>query len=95
VTTHPQEQSSIAGSDPWPRGSSLLEILNGPDEEMRVCAAYVLGRIVPQAEAARPSLTAAIEHPAPGRLARILVGCKHQDPWIRSTAAETLRRIVP
>jgi hypothetical protein len=78
-----------------PAVPALLEILNGADEEMRVCAEYVLGRIGPQAEPAISSLTAAVDHPTPGRLSTILVGCKHQDPWIRSTAAETLRRIMP
>jgi HEAT repeat protein len=45
-----------------PAVPALLEIFDGPNEEMRVSAAVVLERIGPAARAAIPSLIRAIEH---------------------------------
>ncbi len=46
-----------------PAVPALIEILNGPDRRMRVCAADVLGMMGPAARASVPSLMAACEHP--------------------------------
>jgi HEAT repeat protein len=46
-----------------PAVPALLEVLNGPDRDMRVCAASVLGKIGPAARAAVPALIRAIEPP--------------------------------
>jgi HEAT repeat protein len=48
-----------------PAVPALLEVLNGPNIGMRVCAAQVLGRIGPAARAAVPSLIRKVEHPDP------------------------------
>ena len=56
-----------------PAVPALLEILNGPNGDMRVCAAAALARIGPAARAAVPSLIRAIEHPDPKREPQILV----------------------
>ncbi len=71
------------GSDKTPEDSlvriggpavpALLEILNGSNGEMSVCAAATLARIGPPARAAAPSLIRAIEHPDPRREPEILV----------------------
>jgi hypothetical protein len=45
-----------------PAVPALLEVLNGPSINMRVCATEVLGRIGPAARAAVPSLIGKIEH---------------------------------
>lgn len=44
-----------------PAVAPLVELLDGPDREMRVCAAEALGRIGPDARAAVPSLIRAVE----------------------------------
>ncbi len=46
-----------------PAVPALLDVLRGPDLKMRVCAADVIGRIGPAANAAVPLLIGAIEHP--------------------------------
>lgn len=46
-----------------PAVPALLEVLNGSDRDMRVCAAAALGKIGPVARAAVPSLIRTIEHP--------------------------------
>ena len=56
-----------------PAVPALLEILNGPNGDMRVCAARALARIGPPARAAVPSLIRAIEHLDPKREPEILV----------------------
>jgi HEAT repeat protein len=56
-----------------PAVPALLEILNGPNGDMRVCAAEALGRIGPEALAADLALIRAIEHPDPEREPEILV----------------------
>jgi HEAT repeat protein len=48
-----------------PAVPALLQILNGPDEDMRVCAADALGRIGPEAKAAVPSLIRIMERVNP------------------------------
>ena len=50
----------------------LVDVLNGPDWDMRVCAAAVLAEIGPAARGAVPSLIRAIEHPDPVHDAEIL-----------------------
>jgi HEAT repeat protein len=55
-----------------PAVPALLEVLNGPDRDMRVCAAAVLGKIGPAARAAVPALIRTIEHPDTDRQAVIL-----------------------
>jgi HEAT repeat protein len=42
---------------------ALLEILNGPNRDLRVCAAEALGKIGPAARAAIPALIRALERP--------------------------------
>ncbi len=44
---------------------ALIDVLNGRNWDMRVCAAAVLARIGPAARAAIPSLIRTIEHPDP------------------------------
>ncbi len=51
----------------------LLEILNGPNRDMRVCAAAALGLIGTSARSAVPALIRATEHPDPNREPEILV----------------------
>ncbi len=68
-----------------PTIDALIEVLNGPNREMRVCAAALLARFGPSARRAIPSLIRAIEHPDAGREAQIL----------RRYAASTLGRIGP
>ena len=53
---------------------ALLQVLSGPDRDMRMCAAAVLGKIGPAAQAAVPSLIRAIEDPDTDRHAVILKG---------------------
>jgi HEAT repeat protein len=48
-----------------PAVPALVDILNGPNWDMRVCAAHVLSMIGPPARSAVPSLIRAIEHPDP------------------------------
>jgi HEAT repeat protein len=49
-----------------PSVPALIEILNGPDEALRVCAADALGEIGPAARDAVPRLIQAVEQPEPG-----------------------------
>jgi HEAT repeat protein len=49
-----------------PSVPALLEVLNGPDASMRVCAAEALGEIGPLAHDAVPRLIQAVERPEPG-----------------------------
>src|SRR5262249_25077727 len=46
-----------------PAVPALMDVLKGPNSEMRVCAAELLGDIGPAARAAIPLLIRAIEHP--------------------------------
>ena len=55
-----------------PAVPALVEILNGPNWDMRVCAAHVLSMMGPVARAAVPSLLRAIEHPDPQHHAETL-----------------------
>ncbi len=57
-----------------PAVPALLQVLSGQDRDMRVCAAAVLGKIGPAAQAAVPSLIRAIENPDTGLQAVILKG---------------------
>ncbi|MGP0065868.1 MAG: HEAT repeat domain-containing protein, partial [Isosphaeraceae bacterium] len=68
-----------------PAVPALLEILNGPNGDMRVCAAAALARIGPAARAAVPSLIRAIEHPDP----------KREPPVLQLYAIRALGRIGP
>jgi hypothetical protein len=64
----------------------LRKVLTGPDADMRLCAAWVLGRIGPPALAAIPDLIDAIERPRKG------------DPFadeLKSYAIGALGRIGP
>jgi HEAT repeat protein len=56
-----------------PAVPALIEILSGPNREMRVCAAFALGRIGPAARAAGPALLRAIEQSDAQRESQILV----------------------
>ncbi len=51
---------------------ALINLLNGPNREMRLSAADVLARIGPAARAAVPSLIRAIDHPEPTDVAETL-----------------------
>jgi HEAT repeat protein len=55
-----------------PSVPALLEILNGPDEAMRVCAAEALGEIGPAARDAVPRLIQTVERPDDSRDGDIL-----------------------
>jgi HEAT repeat protein len=55
-----------------PAVPALIDVLNGPNWDMRVCAAEALSRIGPPAVAAVPSLIRAIEHSDPQHDAEIL-----------------------
>jgi HEAT repeat protein len=68
-----------------PAVPALLEVLKGPDKDVRVCAAAVLGRIAPAARAAVPALIRTIEHSDTDRQTVIL----------RSFAIRALGRIGP
>jgi HEAT repeat protein len=68
-----------------PAVPALLEVLKGPDKDMRVCVAAVLGKIGPAARAAVPALIRTIEHPDTDRQAVVL----------RSFAIRALGRIGP
>jgi len=68
-----------------PAVPALLEVLKGPNKDMRVCAASVLGEIGPAARTAVPSLIEAIERPDADREAKIL----------KSHAVRALGRIGP
>jgi len=46
-----------------PAVPALLNLLNGPDKDMRVCAAAALGEVGPAARAAVPALIRAVERP--------------------------------
>ena len=69
----PPAVEGVSGYDKTPEASliriggpavpALVEILDGPNGELRVGAAAVLARIGPPARAAVPSLIRAIEHP--------------------------------
>ncbi len=56
-----------------PAVPALLKILNGPDEGMRVCAAYALGEIGPTARAAVPALIRVVERADPEQYPDVLV----------------------
>jgi HEAT repeat protein len=55
-----------------PAVPALLEVLQGPNREMRVCAAAALGRIGPAARQAAPALIRAVESPVRDGLAELL-----------------------
>jgi HEAT repeat protein len=54
-----------------PAVPALLQVLSGPDSDMRACAAAVLGKIGQEARAAVPWLIRVIEHPDTDRQAAI------------------------
>ena len=64
---------------------ALIDVLNGPNWDMRVCAADALSKIGPPAVAAVPSLIRAIEHPDP----------QHDAETLRLYAVRALGRIGP
>ena len=68
-----------------PAVPALVEILNGPNRDMRVCAAEALGKIGPAARSAVPSLIRAIERPEP----------KHEPEILVAYAIRALGRIGP
>jgi len=78
---HDEQFAKIGG----PAVPPLLDILQGLDRDMRVCAADALGQIGPPARAAIPILIRAVEHPEGDLNAEILV----------RTAVKALGRIGP
>jgi HEAT repeat protein len=68
-----------------PAVPALIAVLNGPNWDMRVCAAESLGSIGPRARAAVPALIRAIEQPDPADRVEVLI--RH--------AARALGRIGP
>jgi HEAT repeat protein len=68
-----------------PAVPALINVLNGPNWDMRVCAAEALSKIGPPAVAAVPSLIRAIEHPDP----------QHDAETLSLRAVRALGRIGP